>query len=75
MNPVDIKAVVVQWALLGFETISTRDGKQVWNDGCVLESMHGSPTLPSDWLTLDSERRIAYLPGTEPGVVIGRGQL
>lgn len=71
MNPNDIKAVVERWSDLGFKMIETEPGQQVWKDVCVVESMFGGPTLPCDWI-VDTELRIAYLKGTEPGAVIGR---
>lgn len=71
MNPNDIKAVVERWSDLGFKMIETEQGQQVWKDVCVVESMFGGPTLPCDWI-VDTELRIAYLKGTEPGAVIGR---
>ena len=72
MNPNDIKAVVERWSDLGFKMIETEQGQQVWKDVCVVESMFGGPTLPCDWIIVDTELRIAYLKGTEPGAVIGR---
>ncbi|MCA3142100.1 MAG: hypothetical protein ACK5YQ_15890 [Betaproteobacteria bacterium] len=74
MNPSDIRHLVERWAVLGFEPMVMRDGQQVWNDVCVVEAMFGGPTLPCDWLVVDTRRRIAYLKGTEPGPIAGRNE-
>lgn len=73
MNPNDIRFLVERWAELGFELYEVRDGKKFWKDVCVIESMFGGPTLPCDWIIYDGDKRIAYLKGTEPGSIIGRG--
>jgi len=71
-NPNDVKLLVDRWAGLGFEVMALRDGKQVWKDVCVVEATFGGPTLPCDWLTVDTSQRIAYLKGAAPGPVVGR---
>jgi len=75
MNPLDIESLVEQWGKLGMEPTDLRDGMRVWKDVCVVESMSGGPTLPCDWLTFDPDERIAFLTGTEPGAVIGSGNV
>jgi hypothetical protein len=75
MNPEDIKILVERWIALIFEAFDFRNGKQFWKDICVIESLFGGPTLPCDWIIYDRDKRIAYLKGTEPGVVIGRNMI
>ena len=72
MNPGDIMSLVEDWERLGFTPMETRNGKQVWKDVCVVESMWGGPTLPCDWLEVDGDRCIAWLAGSEPGKVANR---
>jgi hypothetical protein len=72
MNRHDIKLIVDRWTEIGFEPKEFRDGKQVWKDVCVVESLLGGPTLLCDWLVFDSNQRIAYLKGTKPDVIVGR---
>jgi hypothetical protein len=75
MNPADVQLLVDRWAKLGFEVMAFRDGKQIWKDVCVVEAMLGGPTLPCDWLTVDTRERIAYLTGSDPGPVVGRDEM
>jgi hypothetical protein len=75
MNPHDIQALVDRWANLGFEPTELRGGKQGWKDVCVVEVMFGGPTLPCDWLAVDTDQHIAYLKGIAPGAVVGRDQV
>ena len=73
MNPSDIKYLVDQWSELGFEVQSSQDGKSVWKDVCVVESiLVAGTTLPCDWITVDVNQRIAYLKGVSPEPIIGR---
>jgi hypothetical protein len=72
MNSQDMRLLVERWAQLGFAPWESRNGSDVWLDMCVLESSASGPTMPCDWLVFDSDRRIAYLRGTEPGDVWGR---
>jgi hypothetical protein len=41
MNRHDIKLIVDRWTEIGFEPKEFRDGKQVWKDVCVVESLLG----------------------------------
>ena len=72
MNPGDIEALVQEWSELGFQPTQERNGRRVWKDFCVVESMFGGPTLPCDWLSICQDGRSAFLAGTEPGEIIGR---
>lgn len=72
MNPNDIAALVEEWKALGFQPVAERDGQQVWQDCCVVESMFGGPTLPCEWLQMGDDLRSAYRKGTDPGPVVGR---
>ena len=71
MSPQDINYLCARWEEIGFEIKDSKDGKPVWKDICVVESMGGGPTLPCEWLIFDWEKNIAYLKGTEPGKIIG----
>ena len=73
MNPIDMQSITDGWERLGFELRGEVDGKPVWKDACVVEGMLGGATLPCSWIEVDSGKGIAYLAGTEPGTVIGRG--
>lgn len=75
MSPNDIGHLVDHWADLGFEPTELCDGEQVWKDVCAVESVFGGPTLPCNWITVDTDQRIAYLRGTEPGAVVRRGEI
>lgn len=74
MNPQDIKQIVDRWSGLGFETMGYHDGRPVWKDVCVIESLFGGPTLPCEWIVFDNKQRIAYLKGATPGNIIRREQ-
>lgn len=74
MNPGDIESLVEEWIELGFEPIVERDGHRIWKDCCVAESMFGGTTLSCDWIEFGEDGQSAYLKGTEPGIVVGRGQ-
>ena len=72
MNPRDIKSLVDEWAGLGFQPTEERDGRNVWKDCCVVESMFGGCTLPCDWLEIAKDSQSAWLKGTSPGDIKGR---
>ena len=72
MNPMDIGRLVDEWAEMGFEPYQDIDGKRIWKDCCVVESMFGGPTLPCEWLEMGEDGRSAYLKGTDPGEISGR---
>ena len=75
MNPNDIEPLVKKWNEFGFETMSPRNGEQIWKEVCVVESMFVGSTLPCDWLTVNREHGafpIAFLTGTKPGAIVGR---
>ena len=73
MGPVGIETLVQEWTELGFEPVVSVEGKRVWNDCCVTERMFGGPTLPCNWLELTDDGHPAFLKGTEPGEIVGRG--
>ena len=75
MSSHDIESLVEEFEKAGMEPTDLRDGMRVWKDVCVVESMSAGPTLPCDWLTFDPDKRIAYLTGTEPGAIIGSGNV
>jgi hypothetical protein len=72
MNPRDIEALVEEWTDRGFQAIGIENGRRVWKDVCVIESLFQGPTLPCDWLEVDAAKRIAFLKGSAPGEVVGR---
>jgi hypothetical protein len=72
MSPGDIGHLVDEWTELGFQPTEERDGKRVWKDCCVVESMFGGPTLPCEWLEIGEDGRSAHLKGADPGEVIDR---
>ena len=74
MSPNDMKSLVDQWTTAGFIVTELRNGARVWKDVCVVEALLGGPTLPCDWLVVDTRQRIAYLKGSEPGAVVGRNE-
>jgi len=71
MNPMDIESLVNDWTDLGFTCMVDKDGEKIWQDVCVFEGMFGGATLPCEWIDYDSQKRIAFLKGTEPGEVSG----
>lgn len=75
MSSHDVESLVEFWEKVGMEPIELRDGMRVWKDVCVVESMSSGSTLPCDWLTFDPDARVAYLTGTEPGAIIGSGNV
>lgn len=66
MSPQGIGALVDEWTELGFEPTEERDGRLVWKDCCVVESLLGGPTLPCNWLEIGEDECAAYLKGTDP---------
>jgi hypothetical protein len=72
-RPADARALVDGWAALGFEPTGRRRGALYWKDLCVIDSRHGGPTLPCDWLGYDARERTAHLAGTDPGALAWRG--
>lgn len=74
MGPEEARTLVEGWAALGFEPTGKRRGALYWKDLCVIDSHHGGPTLPCDWLSYDAGGRTAHLAGTEPGPLAWRGQ-
>lgn len=70
MAPADIETLVQEWTELGFEPFGECDGEYYWKDCCVVEGLFGGPTMPCDWIVVESG--MAYLKGTEPGPVAGR---
>ncbi len=72
MNPVDIGTLVEEWTELGFSPMTKRNGKSVWQDCCVVESLFGGTTLPCDWIEFAEDGQSAYLKGSDPGTVVGR---
>jgi len=73
MGPAGIEALVRKWEALGFEPSANREGRRVWQDCCVIESMFGGPTLPCSWIDLAEGGRAAFLRGTSPGETAGPG--
>ncbi len=71
MNPMDIESLVNHWTDLGFTCVADKNGEKVWQDICVFQSMFGGATLPCDWIDYDSKKQVAFLRGTDPGLVSG----
>jgi hypothetical protein len=74
MNPADVQLLLDRWSSAGFELTEARGDTRAWKDVCVVEVMFGGPTLPCDWLVVDTSQHIAYMKGVEPGDVIGRNE-
>lgn len=78
MGPEEMKKLVEGWAVLGFEITGARRarlGRQMlpyWKDVCVVDWQRGGPTLPCNWLRVDSVNRTAQLAATEPGPLAWR---
>jgi len=72
MNPQDIEFLVKEWEGLGFQPNAEMEGRQVWQDFCVMESFFGGPTMPCPWIEFSGETRSAWLKGTLPGKTISR---
>ena len=51
----------------------TEDGKRAWKECCVTEHMFGGPTLPCNWIEITEDGLAAFLKGTDPGKIVGRG--
>jgi len=60
MSPADIETIVDFWQTLGLTPTELRDGKQVWQDLCVVDMASG-PTLPCDWLEYDRENFVVWM--------------
>jgi len=73
MNPSDIAILVETWQEMGFECDRNVDGKKHWQDICVFEGAFGGPTMPCSWIDFDKKDKFAFLKGTQPGKVVGRG--
>jgi len=71
MDPEAGERLVERWSALGFVAQEVVDGKGVWKDFCVLESLLAPEKAPG-WLSVDLEGRAAHLAGTQPGPVAGR---
>lgn len=74
MDSGEVDQLISKWAKLGFDVTEAVDGKAVWKDFCVFSSYGGS-YYSCPWLCLDSNCRIAWLAGTEPGQVVSRNQV
>ena len=73
MSPAGIGRLIDEWEGLGFTPTEVVSGVQRFKDVCVVETAMGGPTLACDWLDIDWAQRVAYLKGTSPGAVVGRG--
>jgi hypothetical protein len=75
MSGEDMDLIVSRWKAFGFESTECPDGLESWKDFCVVESLLQQvigERRPCKWLVVDPYQRIAYLYGTEPGLVVGR---
>lgn len=72
MDPADIEKLIERWSALGFEGTEVIDGKRVWKDFCVVESLLSYSAYACRWLIFKEYERYAYLAGTEPGTIVGR---
>lgn len=70
----DMEERIKHWESMGFVGKAKCDGQEYWQDFCVADELTG-PTLPCAWLEIGEKRWIAYLKGTEPGVLVGRDSL
>ncbi|MEI7446405.1 MAG: hypothetical protein WCK28_16060 [Burkholderiales bacterium] len=72
LDPKSAMALVEGWQALGVEPLMWVDRKLAWKDICVVDASAGGPTVPCDWLDWDPKRRVAWLRGSDRGVVVGR---
>jgi len=72
MSSEDISYIIDSWIENGLDVYRTVDGEPVeWLDICVTE-MFGT-TLKCEWFCLTEDGYGAYMKGTEPGRLVGRG--
>ncbi len=75
MNLMDIDHLIEHWESLGFIGPTMTKGQVVkWNDFCVGQNMFRNPALICDWISYDHKSQGAYLKGTPPGILVGRGR-
>lgn len=77
-----IHGIVDYWESLGFIGFQEDQGRMRWNDFCFIDYYFIFPDyvdknnladeVNCDWLVIDRESGIAYLKGTDPGVVACR---
>jgi hypothetical protein len=75
MNPKDMESLVGYWKGLGLTPFVEIEGKQHWQDMCVVEELAGGPTLPCSWIACDMNERCAFIKGTQRGITIGRDEM
>lgn len=71
MDPEMDDVLIGNFTSLGFTATEVVDGRTVWRDFCVLNAF-GISQHQCPWLVVDGAARIAWMRGTEPGVVVGR---
>jgi hypothetical protein len=72
MSPIVINMLIERWAIIGFEATEVINGKFVWKDFCVVESLLNYSQYSCQWLKYNGNEKFAYLAGTEPGPIVGR---
>jgi hypothetical protein len=75
MNPRDMESLVGYWKELGLVPLAQIDGKQHWQDMCVVEELAGGPTLPCSWIAIDMTERSACLKDAPRGKAVGRDEM
>ena len=70
MNQYDLEDILDYWESHGFKLLTMIDGRQHWQDLCVVNSGHG-PSYPCEWIEYDPEQNVVWLKGHEPGVAVG----
>ncbi|MFA6427233.1 MAG: hypothetical protein WCW16_02175 [Candidatus Magasanikbacteria bacterium] len=73
MGPADNEAIVEFWKEKGLVPFETRDGKQYWNELCLIPSPDNQPTLPCDWVEIRYEDKHGYcynLRGKPQGEIV-----
>ena len=75
IHPMDAAPLVEFWVGHGLVPFDEKDGQKVWKDMCIVKALCGEPTLPCDWIEIDTEESCAYLKGASRGPVIGREEI
>jgi hypothetical protein len=64
MSPQDMQSLCDTMASKGLRGITATNGKQSWNEFCVVDTLMGL-TLPCTWITVDRDSNTASLKATQ----------
>jgi hypothetical protein len=70
VDPEDINSIAEKWESLGLKGIEVVNYKPKFKDFCIVESLHGGPTLSCDWLEFDPENKTVWLKGKPKGEIV-----